>query len=377
METRLMSEPITVTVELGSRSYPILVGHGLLEGLGQRLMALIKQQRVFILTDETVGDLHLASMENSLSAAQITPHVMTVASGESTKNWTQLGAVLDWLLEAGAGRDDILIAFGGGVVGDLTGLAASLMKRGMKLVQVPTTLLAQVDSSVGGKTAVNAAQGKNLIGAFYQPKLVLADTALLETLPQRERLAGYAEVVKYGLIDDAPFFDWLEAQGSAVTDLEPDAIAEAVAKSCQAKARVVAQDEREGGVRAFLNLGHTFGHAVEAMNNYQPSVLHGEAVALGMVLAFNYSVRIGLMEQAEADRAEAILAKAGLQTKLAKMPGGPYTADGLTEAMKQDKKVRAGRVPLILARGIGKSFIHPNADLSDVQSFLAQELSKS
>lgn len=377
MESRLMSDPITVMVELGARSYPIVVGHGILSGLGQRLMRHIKQQRVFVLTDETVADLHLDVLKASLKAAQITGHVKTVPAGESTKNWTQLGAVLDWLLGAGAGRDDILIAFGGGVVGDLTGLAAALMKRGMKLVQVPTTLLAQVDSSVGGKTAVNAAQGKNLIGAFYQPKLVLADTALLETLPARERLAGYAEIVKYGLIDDAPFFDWLEGQGPAVTDLAPAAIAEAVAKSCRAKARIVAQDEREGGVRALLNLGHTFGHAVEAMNQYQPSVLHGEAVALGMVLAFNYSVRLGLMEQAEADRAEALLAKSGLQTKLAKMPGGPYTADGLTEAMKQDKKVRAGRVPLILARGIGKSFIHPNADLSDVQSFLAQELLKS
>lgn len=372
-----MSEPLNVTVDLGARSYSILVGHGLLEHLGQRLMAHIKQQRAFILTDETVAGLHLAALETSLKAAQITPHVMTVPSGESTKNWTQLGSVLDWLLGAGASRDDILIAFGGGVVGDLGGLAASLMKRGMKLVQVPTTLLAQVDSSVGGKTAVNAAQGKNLIGAFYQPKLVLADTALLETLPQRERLAGYAEIVKYGLIDDIPFFDWLEAQGRAVTDLAPSAISEAVAKSCRAKARIVAQDEREGGVRALLNLGHTFGHAVEAMNNYQSSVLHGEAVALGMILAFKYSVRIGLMEQSEANRAQALLAKAGLQTELSEMPGGPYTAQGLTDAMKQDKKVRAGRVPLILARGIGKSFIHPNADLSDVQSFLAQELMKS
>jgi 3-dehydroquinate synthase len=377
MEAHSMSQPITVTVDLGSRAYPILVGHNLLPTLGQRLMAYIKQPRAFILTDETVAKLHLRALEESLNTAQITPHVMTVSAGESTKNWTQLGAVLDWLLGAGAGRDDILIAFGGGVIGDLTGLAASLMKRGMSLVQVPTTLLAQVDSSVGGKTAVNAAQGKNLIGAFYQPKLVLADTALLKTLPERERLAGYAEVVKYGLIDDPDFFDWLENQGRAVVDLEPAAIAEAVAKSCQAKARVVAQDEREGGVRALLNLGHTFGHAVEAQNQYRPSVLHGEAVALGMVLALNYSVRIGLTNKAQADRAEKLLIAAGMTTKLATMPGGPYDAPGLTEAMKQDKKVRAGRVPLILARGIGQSFIHPNADLSDVQSFLAEELSKS
>jgi 3-dehydroquinate synthase len=377
MEAHSMSQPITVTVDLGSRAYPILVGHDLLPTLGQRLMAHIKQPRAFILTDETVAKLHLRALEDSLNTAQITPHVMTVPAGESTKNWTQLGAVLDWLLGAGAGRDDVLIAFGGGVIGDLTGLAASLMKRGMSLVQVPTTLLAQVDSSVGGKTAVNAAQGKNLIGAFYQPKLVLADTALLQTLPERERLAGYAEVVKYGLIDDPDFFDWLEAQGRAVVDLEPVAIAQAVAKSCQAKARVVAQDEREGGVRALLNLGHTFGHAVEAQNQYRPSVLHGEAVALGMVLALNYSVRIGLTDKAQADRAEKLLIAAGMITKLATMPGGPYDALGLTEAMKQDKKVRAGRVPLILARGIGKSFIHPDADLSDVQSFLAEELSKS
>lgn len=365
----------TVNVDLGSRSYPIEVGHGLLKGLGQRLMGLIKQQRCFVVTDEIVGEFHLTALEASIRAANITPHVMRVPNGEATKNWEQLGAILDWLLAAGAGRDDVLIAFGGGVIGDLTGLAAALMKRGMQLVQVPTTLLAQVDSSVGGKTAVNASQGKNLIGAFYQPKLVLADTALLETLPERERLAGYAEIAKYGLINEADFFSWLESNGSKVVDLDPEAIAHAVATSCRAKANIVAQDEREGGVRALLNLGHTFGHAVEAVNQYRPSVLHGEAVTVGMVLALKYSVRQGLMHGQDAGRAEAHLAGIGMQTALPNMPGGPYDAAALADAMKQDKKVRAGRVPLILARGIGKSFIHPNADLNDVRDFLAEELS--
>lgn len=372
-----MSALQTVNVDLGARSYPIEIGHGLLDSLGQRLMSLIKQQRCFILADEVVAGLHLSQLEASVRAANITPHTMTVPNGEGTKNWTQLGAILDWLLSAGAGRDDVLIAFGGGVIGDLTGLAAALMKRGMQLVQVPTTLLAQVDSSVGGKTAVNSAQGKNMIGAFYQPKLVLADTALLETLPQRERLAGYAEIAKYGLINDADFFTWLESNGQNVITLDPEAIAHAVAVSCRAKANIVAQDEREGGVRALLNLGHTFGHAVEAVNQYRPNVLHGEAVTVGMVLALKYSVRQGLIHGQDAGRAEAHLASIGMQTALLKMPGGPYEAAALANAMKQDKKVRAGRVPLILARGIGKSFIHPNADLNDVRDFLAEELSES
>lgn len=370
-------DPISVRVELGERAYDIVIGEALLPRIETWVGPLAKQSRVFVLSDETVWGLHGSALEAGLSDAGLTAHVMTVPAGEQTKNWVQLGEVLDWLLDSGAGRDDVLIAFGGGVVGDLTGLAAALMKRGMTLVQVPTTLLAQVDSSVGGKTAVNTAHGKNLIGAFYQPSLVLADTGLLVTLPERERRAGYAEVVKYGFIDDAAFVDWLAVHGRDVLALQPDAIAEAVAVSCRAKARIVAQDEREGGVRALLNLGHTFGHTLEAANGYGQALLHGEAVGTGMALALRYSARLGLMPEAAASQACALLDAAGLQSNLARLPGGPYVAADLAEAMKQDKKARGGKVPLILAKGLGQSFIYPEADLADVTAFLEEELTRS
>lgn len=366
-----------VRVELGARSYDIEIGAGLLGQAGSYLAPLTRQPRVFVLTDDAVGGIYAGPLEESLSEAGLQMRLKAVSGGEGSKSWAVLGEVLDWLLSEGAGRDDVLVALGGGIVGDLTGLAASLMKRGMTFVQIPTTLLAQVDSSVGGKTAVNAEQGKNLIGAFYQPALVLADTDVLSTLPERERLAGYAEVVKYALIDDAAFFDWLESHGSDVVGLEKAALAEAVAISCRAKARIVSEDERESGVRALLNLGHTFGHALEAVNGFRSSLLHGEAVAAGMALALGYSARQGLMSAEDAARAAALLEKSGLVTQLNRLPGGPYTSHALTEAMKQDKKVRAGRVPLILARGLGKAFIQPDADLADVGAFLEEELQRS
>ncbi|MGB3625062.1 MAG: 3-dehydroquinate synthase [Henriciella sp.] len=369
-----LTSPHTVRVELGERSYDILIGSALLSKAGDHIAPLAKQPRAFVLTDGTVGGLYAGALEDSLRAAGLTLHLKAVSDGEGSKSWDTLGGVLDWLLAEGAGRDDVLVALGGGIVGDLTGLAAALMKRGMKFVQVPTTLLAQVDSSVGGKTAVNASQGKNLIGAFYQPQLVLADTSVLSTLPERERLAGYAEIVKYALIDDADFFHWLEQNGADVVALEPDALGHAVAVSCAAKARIVSQDERESGVRALLNLGHTFGHALEAANGFKPSLLHGEAVAAGMALALRYSVRQGLMDGQDAQRASQLLESAGLVTHLSRLPGGPYPADFLVDAMKQDKKARAGRVPLILARGLGRAFIKPDADLSDVRDFLQEEL---
>lgn len=366
-----------VRVELGTRSYDIEIGAGLLGQAGSYLAPLTRQPRVFVLTDGTVGGIYAGPLEESLSKSGLQMRLKAVSGGEGSKSWAVLGEVLDWLLSEGAGRDDVLVALGGGIVGDLTGLAASLMKRGMTFVQIPTTLLAQVDSSVGGKTAVNAEQGKNLIGAFYQPALVLADTDVLSTLPERERLAGYAEVVKYALIDDPAFFDWLESHGSDVVGLEKAALAEAVAISCRAKARIVSEDERESGVRALLNLGHTFGHALEAVNGFRSSLLHGEAVAAGMALALGYSARQGLMSAEDAARAAALLEKSGLVTQLSRLPGGPYTSHALTEAMKQDKKVRAGRVPLILARGLGKAFIQPDADLADVGAFLEEELQRS
>ena len=377
MDADTLSPPLTVRVDLGARSYDILIGAGLMARAGALIAPFAGQSRVFVVSDDTVWRLHGDRLKAGLAASGIEAIDMVLPAGESTKNWAQLGDVLDWLLAQGAGRDDVLIAFGGGVIGDLTGLAASLLKRGMRFVQIPTTLLAQVDSSVGGKTAVNSGHGKNLVGAFYQPKLVIADTTVLTTLPDRERQAGYAEIIKYGLINDPAFIDWLSDNGASVLALEPAAIAEAVAVSCRAKAGIVAQDEREGGVRALLNLGHTFGHALEAANGYGPQLLHGEAVGTGMVLALRYSARLGLMRAPDAERAADLIAKSGLETNLADLPGGPYQADALVEAMRQDKKARAGEVPLILAKGLGESFIYPNADLQDVQAFLTEELQKS
>ena len=377
MDADTLAEPTKVRVELGDRSYDILIGANLLADAAKHLAPFVARDRIFVLTDETVWGLHGESLKAGLSKGDISITEKVLPAGESTKNWALLGETLDWLLENGAGRDDVLVAFGGGVIGDLTGFAASMLKRGMQFIQVPTTLLAQVDSSVGGKTAVNSRHGKNLVGAFYQPRLVLADTGILATLPERERRAGYAEIIKYGLIDNRAFVDWLSAHGKDVLALERSAIAEAVAVSCRSKASIVAQDEREGGVRALLNLGHTFGHALEAENGYGPDLLHGEAVGTGMVLALRYSVRLGLMTQEDADMAAKLIAQSGLTANLGALPGGPYRSPELVEAMRQDKKARGGKVPLILAKGLGEAFIYPNADLSDVQDFLQEELQKS
>ncbi|WP_291078707.1 3-dehydroquinate synthase [Hyphomonas sp.] len=371
----LTAPPIeTVIVDLGDRSYDILVGHGALDQLGSRLSGMLKQPRVFVLTDETVERLHRHRLDEALGPSGVATHWLALPPGEKTKSFSNLEHILDWLLEASADRGDVVIALGGGVIGDITGLAASLMKRGMKFVQVPTTLLAQVDSSVGGKTAVNTPRGKNLIGAFYQPQLVIADTALLETLPPRELRAGYAEIVKYGLINDAGFFEWLERHGSDVLALDPKAIAHAVATSCRAKAAIVAEDERETGVRALLNLGHTFGHALEAANGYGPDLLHGEGVAIGMALAFRYGASQGLTPAEDAARVKAHLEASGLPAAIPGRQGGPYTASRLVSLMQQDKKASGGHVPLILARGIGQSYIHRDADLASVETFLRGEL---
>lgn len=367
----------TVRVDLGERGYDILIGAGLLKGAAARLAPFLSRPRVFIVTDENVAALHLAALEASFKTASISVNTRTLPAGEATKSLTELEALLSWLIGAGANRDDVLIAFGGGVIGDLTGLAASLMKRGMKFVQIPTTLLAQVDSSVGGKTAINTAHGKNLIGTFYQPNLVLIDTDVLATLPEREKRAGYAEIIKYGLIDDYDFFEMLEEFGADVIALEPTAITTAIAKSCQAKARIVALDEREGGVRAVLNLGHTFGHALEAANGFGPELLHGEAVGTGLALAVRYSARIGLMDHAEAERAANAVAASGLITNMPELSGGPYRPSELVNFMRQDKKARSDRLPLILARSIGDSFILPGADIADLHEFLKAETQRT
>ena len=377
MDADTLTEPTNVRVDLGERSYDILIGAGLLGQAGSYLSPFLKQKRVFVLSDETVWSLHGETLKAGLANAEIETIEKVLPAGERTKNWTLLGETVDWLLAQGAGRDDVLIALGGGVIGDLTGFAASMLKRGMQFIQIPTTLLAQVDSSVGGKTAVNSQHGKNLVGAFYQPRLVLADTDVLATLPDRERRAGYAEIIKYGLINDRAFFDWLATNGDMVLSLDPGAIMHAVAVSCRAKAAIVAQDEQEGGVRALLNLGHTFGHALEAENQYRPDLLHGEAVGTGMALALRYSARLGLMSSDAAEQGAALIARSGLETNLRSVAGGPYTSAALVEAMRQDKKARAGKVPLILAKGLGEAFIYPNADLTDVQDFLQEELQKS
>ena len=365
----------TVHVDLGPRHYNIQIGAGLLRAAAEHIGPFLNQPRVYIVTDETLAGLHLSALENTLTAANIKVNTRTLPAGEKTKSLAELDALLGWLIGQGANRDDVLIAFGGGVIGDLTGLAAALMKRGMKFIQIPTTLLAQVDSSVGGKTAINTAHGKNMVGTFYQPVLVLADTDLLATLPEREKRAGFAEIIKYGLIDDAPFFNTLEASGKDVLSLQPDTIINAVARSCEAKARIVAQDEREGGVRALLNLGHTFGHALEAANRFGPELLHGEAVGIGMALALRYSARMGYMEKGEADRASKAISASGLITRIPNLDGGPYPASKLVAFMKQDKKARSNRVPLILARGIGKAFIQPDVNLDTVFDFLTEETS--
>ncbi len=363
----------SVRVDLGARGYDIVVGPGLLDRAGALVAPLAARPRVFVLSDETVAGLHGNRLAAGLAGAGLEAVPLALPPGEATKSWDSLTTVLDWLLDASADRADILMALGGGVIGDLAGLAAALMKRGMGLVQAPTTLLAQVDSSVGGKTAINTRHGKNLVGAFYQPRLVIADTVVLQTLPERERRAGYAEIVKYGLIDAPDVFDRLEAAGAQVMALEAGPLAHAIAESCRAKSRIVAADEREGGLRALLNLGHTFAHALEAANGYRASLLHGEAVGCGLALAARYSVRLGLMGEGEAQRAERVLAAAGLATRIGDLDGGPYTPADLARLMVQDKKARAGRVPLILMRGIGRAFIHPDADLDDVRSFLAKD----
>ena len=291
-------------------------------------------------------------------------------AGEASKSWTQLSDLCDWLLSQEVERKDCILALGGGVVGDLTGFAAAILRRGTRFIQVPTSLLAQVDSSIGGKTAINSAHGKNLIGAFHQPDLVLADMDVLKTLPPREIGAGYAEIVKYGALGNRAFFDWLEENGSRVLALEPDAVSHAVAESCRAKAAIVARDEREAGERALLNLGHTFGHAFEALSGYGSDLLHGEAVAYGMVSAFAFSAARGICPSEDAGRLKAHLAACGLPTEMSELGKGRFAADDLVNAMRQDKKVEAGQMRFILARGIGDSFIADDVTEAELKPFL-------
>jgi 3-dehydroquinate synthase len=368
-------DPIIVNVPLGERGYDIAIGRGLIADLGERIAKLRPRAAVAIVSDETVAARYLARAESALTAAGVRSSRVVVPAGEASKSWRMLESVCEQLLAARIERGDLVVALGGGVVGDLAGFAAAILRRGLSVVQVPTTLLAQVDSSVGGKTGINSAHGKNQIGAFHQPVLVIADTALLDSLPAREFRAGYAEVAKYGLIADAGFFAWLEANWRDILAGGP-AREHAIATSCRAKAITVANDERESGERALLNLGHTFGHALEAAAGYSDRLLHGEAVAIGMALAFAFSARRGLLAPATAERVERHLATVGLPTKPADVAFEWPGADALMGLMAQDKKARRGKLTLILARGIGASFVAPDADPAEVRAFLAEKLAE-
>ena len=364
-----MTETKTVTVDLGDRSYNIYTGSGLLETAGTLIAPLLPTPRTVIVTDETVFGLHGKTLTNSLDNANISYKLVILPPGEAQKSFNTLEAVLDALCEAELTRKDVIIAFGGGVIGDLTGFAASIFKRGCEFIQIPTTLLAQVDSSVGGKTAINNQFGKNLIGAFHQPKLVLADIDVLKTLPERDLKSGYAEVVKYGLLGDRDFFNWLEVNGQKVLDLEPAATAEAIATSCKTKARIVSEDEFESGKRALLNLGHTFGHALELEAGYDGDLRHGEAVSIGMTMAFEFSQSLGLCPAQDVIRMGQHMTALGMPqaedaTHLFKDP------QTLLAHMAQDKKNEGQNLTLILAREIGDSFVEKQADRAAVGTYL-------
>jgi 3-dehydroquinate synthase len=366
-------EPIVVQVALGERTYDIVIGRGLLASLGARIKALRPSAKTVIVTDETVGQLHRAATEQALAAGGVDSSAIVVPAGEGSKNYATFEKVCEAIIAARIERTDLAVALGGGVIGDLAGFAAACVRRGLDFVQVPTTLLAQVDSSVGGKTGINSRQGKNLIGAFHQPVMVIADTALLDTLPVRDFRAGYAEVAKYGLLGDAAFFSWLEANWQDIFAGGP-AREHAIAVCCRAKAAIVARDERETGERALLNLGHTFGHALEAGAGFSDRLLHGEGVALGMVLAFEFSARKGLIAADIAARARAHLAAVGLPTHVKQVPGGVPGVDALMDLIAQDKKVKRGRLTFILVRGIGQAFIENNVDPAEVRAFLTDVL---
>ena len=365
-----------VHVALGDRAYDIVIGRGVIASLGARAAALKPGAKAAIVTDDRVALLHLGAAEAALAAAGIASSRVIVGAGEGAKSFAGFQCVCEALIAARIERGDLVVALGGGVVGDLAGFAAAAVRRGLDYIQVPTTLLAQVDSSVGGKTAINSSLGKNLVGAFHQPILVVADTALLDTLPPRQFRAGYAEVVKYGLLGDAAFFDWLDANLGPVFS-GGAAREHAIATSCRMKAEIVARDERETGDRALLNLGHTFGHALEAAAGFSDRLLHGEAVALGTALAFEFSVRLGLVAPAQVARVTRHLAAAGLPVTIRELQafaGGPPDADRLMDLMAQDKKVRRGRLTFILLRDIGKAYVAPDVDPAQVRAFLAEKL---
>ncbi|WOH66061.1 3-dehydroquinate synthase [Bradyrhizobium sp. BWA-3-5] len=371
------SADIMVDVALGDRAYDIVIGRGVLQSLGQRVAALRPGVRTAIVTDRTVANHWLEPAERSLAEAGIPTSRIVVEEGEISKTYAGLEKVSEALIAAKIERNDLVIALGGGVVGDLAGFAAAILRRGVDFVQVPTSLLAQVDSSVGGKTGINSPQGKNLLGAFHQPVLVVADTSVLDTLSQRQFRAGYAEVAKYGLLGDEAFFTWLEANHADIF-AGGAAREHAIATSCRAKAAIVSRDERENGERALLNLGHTFGHALEAATGFSDRLFHGEGVSIGMVLAAEFSAKLGMISAADAARVERHLASAGLPTHLQDIAGfaqeGLADADALMALMAQDKKVKRGKLTFILLQAIGRALVANDVEPALVRDFLQQKL---
>jgi len=363
----------SIAVGLGERAYEVRIGAGLIDRAGEAMAPFARRRRTAVVSDETVWGLHGERLAAALARAGIAATPVLVAPGEQAKSFEGLAEVTDRLLALELDRGDLVTAFGGGVVGDLAGFAAAIYKRGIDFVQIPTTLLAQVDSSVGGKTAIDTPRGKNLVGAFHQPRLVLADIEALSSLPDREMRAGYAEVIKYGLMGDFGFLEWLEANGGQVLAREPAALSSAVARCVEMKAEIVAQDETEQGRRALLNLGHTFGHALEAETGYGAALLHGEAVAVGMALAFRFSAAQGLCPTQDARRAAEAIAAAGLPTRLAEVAERPFEAQRLVARMAQDKKAQDGRLTFILARRLGEAFVAKDVDGSAVAAFLKLE----
>ncbi|MEM6375302.1 MAG: 3-dehydroquinate synthase [Pseudomonadota bacterium] len=360
----------TVHVALDTRAYDVRIGPGLIADAAKHIQPLLARPRVAVISDDSVASLHLPALRTGLEAAGIGVQAFSLPPGEATKSWPHFERAVEWLLEQKIERQDIVIALGGGVIGDLVGFAAAVLRRGIRFVQIPTSLLAQVDSSVGGKTGINAPQGKNLIGAFHQPALVLADIDVLSSLPERDFLAGYGEVVKYGLLGDYEFFQWLERQGGSVRDGDLHARLAAVRRSVEMKAEIVIRDETEQGDRALLNLGHTFCHALEAATGYSDRLLHGEGVAIGCALAFDLSARLGLCAQEDPGRVRAHLRAMGMKAELRDIPGDLPGAEALIALMGQDKKVVDGRLRFILARGIGQAFVADDVDLASVQSVL-------
>ena len=363
----------TVHVPLGARSYEVRIGEGLIDTAGDEIRALLPRPRVAVLTDEHVAAAHLDRLKAGLGDIEMT--ALALPPGEATKSWSALERTVEWLLAEKIERRDVMIALGGGVIGDLGGFAAAILRRGIRYVQMPTSLLAQVDSSVGGKTAINSGHGKNLIGAFHQPALVLADIGVLDTLVPRDFLAGYGEVVKYGLLGDAAFFEWLEVNGPTLAAGDRALRAHAVKRSVEMKADIVSRDETEQGDRALLNLGHTFCHALEAATGYSDRLLHGEGVAIGCALAFELSARLGLCSQEEPSRVRAHLKAIGMKTDLADIPGDLPDAEALIALMGQDKKVIDGRLRFILARGIGAAFVTEDVPRDMLSTLLRDALS--